>query len=122
MKCPYNQVLAVLAWDPESRNSDSRLICVLWKAYTPHLVAKIDNSDGVKLEDIIYKLPKFSSVERARRVIQNDLALYPPTDHKIAKKRRIKEEHYREAMRHNVSYADAKKILEIYLKSDKKTI
>jgi len=76
----------------------------------------------VKLEDIIYNLPKFSSVERARRVIQNDLALYPPTNPNVAKKRRIKEEYYREAMKHDVSYADAKKILEIYLKNDKKTV
>lgn len=109
------QVLAVLSADPESRNSDSRLICTLWKSYNPNQVANFGQGDMVKLEDIIYKLPKFSSVERARRIIQNDLALYPPTDPKIAKKRRIKEEHYREAMRHNVSYADAKKILEIYL-------
>jgi len=116
------QVLAVLSADPESRNSDSRLICTLWKSYNPDQVANFGQGDTVKLEDIIYKLPKFSSVERARRVIQNDLALYPPTDPKIAKKRRIKEEHYREALRHNVSYADAKKILEIYLKNDKKTI
>lgn len=122
MKGPYNQVLAVLSADQESRNSDSRLICTLWKSYNPDQVANFGQGDTVKLEDIIYKLPKFSSVERARRVIQNDLALYPPTDPKIAKKRRIKEEHYREALRHNVSYAGAKKILEIYLKNDKKTI
>lgn len=122
MKGPYNQVLAVLSADQESRNSDSRLICTLWKSYNPNQVVNFGQGDMVKLEDIIYKLPKFSSVERARRIIQNDLALYPPTDPKIAKKRRIKEEHYREALRHNISYADAKKILEIYLKNDKKTI
>lgn len=113
------QVLAVLSADPESRNSDSRLICVLWNTYYPSKTVKTDRGDAVTFEDIIYTLPKFSSVERARRVIQNDLALYPPTDPMVAKKRRIKEEHYREAMRHNVSYADARKILEIYLKGDK---
>jgi hypothetical protein len=53
MKGPYVQVLAVLSADPESRNSDSRLICVLWNTYYPSRTLKTDRGDAVTFEDII---------------------------------------------------------------------
>jgi len=120
MRTYYNEVLFTLANDPESRNDDSRLICVLWNHYYPSKTLKTDQGDGVLFRDIVRSLPKFSSVERARRVIQNNLALFPPTDKKIAKKRKLNEELWRESLTRNVSYADAQKILDIYLKRNKK--
>jgi hypothetical protein len=116
VKTYFDEVLYVLACDEESRNDDSRLICVLWNFYYPSKTLKTPQGDAVLMKDILTTLPKFSSVERARRLIQNTLALYPPTKKSIAKKRRLKEELWRESLTRKVSHSDAKKILDIYLK------
>lgn len=117
IKTYYKEVLHTLACDPQSRNDDSRLIIVLWNHYYPTKTLKTPQGDGVLYRDILLNLPKFHTIERARRLIQNDLGLFPPTTLKIAKHRHWKEEEWREQMKHEVSHADAQKMLKIYLKT-----
>lgn len=78
---------------------------------------KVENM--VSLKDIINVLPKMDTISRARRIIQNTLGLYPPTSLAVAKGRKMKEEDWREAMRIEVTPAEAKKMLDILLKNKK---
>jgi len=121
-----HQVLHILAEDPLSRDDDSRLSCVLWKTFYPQCVKKVTtekpveyHQEGVSLYDILNVLPKMDTISRARRIIQNTLGLYPPTSLAVAKGRKMKEEDWREAMRIEVTPAEAKKMLDILLKNKK---
>jgi hypothetical protein len=110
-----HQVLHILAEDPLSRDDDSRLSCVLWKTFYPNLC----ENDKVSFQAIVNDLPKMDTISRARRIIQNTLGLYPPTSLNVAKGRKMKEEEWREAMRIEVTPAEAKKMLDILLKNKK---
>lgn len=67
-------------------------------------------------------LPAVDSITRVRRILQNTLGIYPPTLLSVAKGRKMKEEFWRESMRVEVSYTDAKKMLDILLKNKIKVI
>jgi len=116
VKSYYKEVLNTLANIRESRDDDRFLTVCIWKNYNASNVANIDGRDYVSLKDIVQTLPHSDSIERARRVIQNDLGLYPPTTWKIASKRRMARDIWEDEHRHSISQADAQKMLDIYLK------
>lgn len=95
LKTLEDKVLATLAYDKQSRNSDIRLTQVLWyKFYREHL-SVIDGQWYVKL-DSMYELPREDNIKRVRAKIQNVQHKYLPTDPEVARKRGWKEEEWRE--------------------------
>lgn len=119
IKTYYDEVLTILANIPQARDDDRYLTVCLWKQFTPHHVSNFDNRDYVSMKAIVENLPHSDSIERARRVIQNDLGIYPPTTLRIAKKRRMREEDWREERRHKITHQEAQEMLNIYLKKTK---
>lgn len=112
-----SQVLHILEQDKESRNDDNRLVCVLWNTFHPEKV-----KDGmVALKDIIQELPKAETIGRARRMIQNDLGLYVPTSQAVAKGRKMAQDEWEEAMRHDFTPSQAKAILQIFMEAKGKS-
>ena len=81
-------VEAVMKRHPETRNSDYLLLYWCWVQAKPSF-------KKVFTEEEFCQLPHFESVRRLRARIQNVENLLLPTDPKVAKKRRIREEEFR---------------------------
>lgn len=95
LKTLEHKVLATLASDKQSRNSDIRLTqAIWWRYYREHLTV-VDNKWYVKLESM-YELPREDNIKRVRARIQNVDRKYLPTDIEVAKKRGWKEQEWRE--------------------------
>ena len=114
----HHQVLHILAEDPESRNDDNRLVCVLWKTYHPEMCVE----DKVSMKDIVLNLPKAETIGRSRRIIQNTLGLFVPTKESVAKGRKMAQAEWEEAMRHTFNATQAKAILDVFLEAKGKTV
>lgn len=99
LKTLKGQVELILASDEASRNSDITLTIGVWKRFYPEKVRLMDGGvvEYVALQDL-FDLPHESEIGRVRRVFQNDLYQYVPTDEAVAKARRINEEKWREAL------------------------
>lgn len=113
----HHQVLHILAEDPESRNDDNRLVCVLWKTYHPEMCVE----DKVSMKDIVLNLPKAETIGRSRRMIQNTLGIFVPTSKTVAQGRKMAQGDWEEAMRHNFNGTQAKAILDVFLEAKGKT-
>lgn len=92
----YKQKVEKILEDHESaRNSDGTMIAYYINTYHKNLVTQdTDGEPAVSLRHL-KDLPPVESLTRARRIIQNDDQKYPPTDPKVVKARKIKEENYR---------------------------
>lgn len=88
------QVRTVLQKDERSRNSDIRLMQILWYFYYRDKLVEIDGKWFVALETL-YDLPREDNIKRIRAKIQNEERLYLPTDPAIAKKRGWLEDEWR---------------------------
>jgi len=94
-------VVKVLEKDEESRNNDNRLV---FKVLTYFLDEAERPQQFVKKSDIqlllslrnIHTLPAFSTIIRARAMIQNKLNMYLPTSKEIRQRRRISEDQWHE--------------------------
>ena len=86
-------VLSELEKDEESRNNDNRLVYrVLLRALDDK-----DKSEVLRLSPRnIHRLPAFSTIIRARAVIQNRLGKYLPTSKEVRQRRRISEDQWHE--------------------------
>ena len=83
---------------PQARNSDIYLTLAIWTVYyKDRLVYDENNKPMVRLEDL-YDLPREDNVKRVRATIQNDDKKYPPTSLAVAKKRKWKEQEWRDAL------------------------
>ena len=82
----YNMVMDVLRKDPRARDDDKWLILKVMSKLT-----KI----YIPFEDLD-KIPAFETITRVRRKIQNDEKKYLPTSESVRKKRRIREQDFRE--------------------------
>ena len=90
-----DQVEITLKDYPESRNSDVTLTIALWKKfYSAHIKVTSTNEHGILLKSL-YTLPSQDNVKRCRAMIQNDEHRLLPTDSRVRKTRRIKEEEWR---------------------------
>jgi len=97
LKDVKNKVYFVLRDHEKARNNDGTLIAhLLNKHYTRFIRKDADGEKVVRLKDFQH-FPSFESIRRARQIIQNDDNEFLPTDPKVAKARRIKEEDYRNA-------------------------
>jgi len=85
-----SQVEAVLADEPETRNSDIGLLIAIWRKFY-----------GIKMAvnvSQLYELPREDNVKRIRAKFQNEEGKYLPTELKIALKRGILEDKWRAFM------------------------
>ncbi len=84
------QIRAVLELDTASRNSDIRLMQVIWYKFYNHLLFKsFDGEQSIRIKDL-YNLPREDYISRIRRKIQNDEHLYVPTSREVAEQRGFK--------------------------------
>lgn len=81
-----SQVLAVLEKDEQSRNSDIRLMQVLWYTYYRNHITEIHGKWYVEMGSLKV-LPREDNIKRVRAKIQNVKHLFLPTDPKVAEKR-----------------------------------
>jgi hypothetical protein len=99
-----DQVEVILKDYPASRDSDITLTIALWKKfYSAHIKTTQDGSFGILLQSL-YALPSQESVKRLRALIQNDEHRLLPTDSRVRKQRRIKEEEWRMWVNQNNEY------------------
>jgi hypothetical protein len=72
---------------PDTRNSDIRLMGMLWLHYYPEKIKQSHQGRHyVAIEDL-YELPREDNIKRVRAHIQNDLKQLVPTSAEVAKKR-----------------------------------
>lgn len=80
-------VMQLLKLDVRCRNSDK------WLSYRVYQEIARANGSNVFIPFALFdKLPSFETIARVRRKIQNDRALFLPTDRLVLEKRKIKEE------------------------------
>ena len=88
------QVENILSEFPKTRDSDITLMIHLWNKYYPAHIKNTTGGQGIFLSSLYY-LPTQEAIKRLRAVVQNDEHKYLPTDPKVRKQRRIKEEEFR---------------------------
>lgn len=97
LKTYKHRVREILKKSKTARNSDAILYARYIHRFYPHLVTTDKNGRPAVLLEDFKKLPGAENVRRLRQVIQNDNGEYMPTDKKVIKMRRIKEENWRNA-------------------------
>ena len=85
------RVVWLMKWDDHNRNCDTCLIFSYWNRFSPVMTRILFSVESER-----HKLTAIESITRARRIIQNTLELWPPTDPDVIKKRRIREEAIKE--------------------------
>jgi hypothetical protein len=114
----------MLAESPEARNDDMYLIIKCWLHLHPERFFEVGGEKDRRKAVVLRNLLEFESTEtirRSRQIIQNDLGLYPPTNLKVAKARRMKEEDWREYLSKDFSYEQSRAILRIYTEVKQKS-
>lgn len=96
MSTMLQKVKICLCDHPETRNDDRLLTFSVWKLCGYDVEAKEGLICFNLTVDDFFKLPRPESISRARRIVQNELLLYPPTNEEILKKRGIKREELKE--------------------------
>lgn len=81
-----SQVLKVLEKDEASRNSDIRLMQVLWYTYYREHITEINGKYFIEIGSL-KTLPREDNIKRVRAKIQNVQKKFPPTDPAVAIKR-----------------------------------
>ena len=94
LKTLKSQVEYVLDQDPESRNSDIRLMHKIWQKFYPKMLVQFQGKIYICFENM-YDVPREDNIKRIRAKFQNELGKYPPTRLEIALKRGIKEDQWR---------------------------
>lgn len=90
-----DQVEIILQDQPKTRDSDITLMIELWKKfYKAHIKVASNGEFGIYLSSL-YTLPREDNIKRVRALIQNEEHRLLPTDSKVRKQRRIKDEEWR---------------------------
>lgn len=84
------EISRILLRCPEARNSDLLLIWIYFKENLGLNMPPLGSTDLELIEG------KMETIRRMRQHIQNDLRRFPPTKPEIMRRRRQKEEDYRE--------------------------
>lgn len=89
------KVLYCLSKDLESRNSDIRLMKMVWWEYhNSKLFQNLEGDTCVRLKDLD-DLPREDHIKRIRAKIQNEEYRYLPTRLEVVKARKINEDKWR---------------------------
>lgn len=93
----YKQKVQKILEDHESaRNNDGTMIAYFIQKYCSHLIVEVDGVVMLPLKNF-KNLPPLENLRRSRAIIQNDNQILRPTDPRVSKARRIKEENFRNA-------------------------
>lgn len=96
-----DQVEIILNDFPPTRDNDITLMIALWKKfYSAHIKVTSTNESGIYLKSL-YTLPTQDNIKRIRALLQNDEHRFLPTDSRVRRKRRIKEEEWRNYIKNN---------------------
>jgi len=81
---------------PEARNNDTLLMFLYYKEYCPMGQRKLQDALDIVYSnwDLLQSVAEGESITRARRVVQNDRGMYPPTEN-VSKKRKLTTEEHR---------------------------
>ena len=90
-----NQIYHCLEKYPDTRNSDILLMTTIWQEFYSEYI----DDRKIKL-DALFVLPREDSVKRMRAMLTKK-NLFLPTNLEVAKKRKIKEEVWRESLGFN---------------------
>ena len=95
LKGRAKKVYAVMSLYEQARNNDWSLMAFYINKYYGGLVnLDVDGDKVIKLKDL-KNLPSWQSIRLARQIIQNEKGLLLPTDEKVRKLRKIKEQDIR---------------------------
>lgn len=115
----------VLARDPKSRNSDQRLVVMVWATLHPHRIFTAPDGNGTptqcfSLKDMAESFEHFESIRRVRQTLTNDLGLYPAS--KTVKNGRRKNQQIMEDWKKNqFTPQQTKAIVTMYTNCPKKS-
>lgn len=104
LKGRAHKVFKIMAEYPQARNNDWTLMAHYIHIYYFRLLQKDQDGDLVIKLKHLKELPSWQSIRLARQIIQNEKGLLLPTDPKVLKIRKIKEENIR-----NAEWREAKK-------------
>lgn len=114
----------ILASDPKSRNSDQRLVIMVWGTLHPHRIFTVPDGNGAptqcfSLKDMSENFEHFESIRRVRQVLQNDLGLFP-SDETVKNGRRKNQQIMTDWKRNNFTPQQTKLIVTAYTNCKKK--
>ena len=101
IKTLRDMILVVLDDEPDTRNSDVRLMTRIWERFFGAYMLLVGGHKAVWIDDL-FKLPREDQVKRIRARIQNVERMYPPTAWKIAEKRGWLVDVWKRAMGYHV--------------------
>tara|TARA_R110000824_G_scaffold247869_1_gene436942 strand:- start:12616 stop:12957 length:342 start_codon:yes stop_codon:yes gene_type:complete len=86
-------VQSILRSYPEARNNDTLIMFLYYREYCPMGQRKLQDALDVVYGhwDLLQGVAEGESITRARRVVQNELGMYPPTEN-VSKKRKLATE------------------------------
>lgn len=90
------KVYEILRDSEAARNNDGVLMAHYINIYHPNLVKLDEEGDKVIKLKSLRLLPPLENIRRVRQIIQNVNNDFLPTDAKVRKNRRIKEENWRQ--------------------------
>lgn len=91
-----DQVEQILRDVPATRDSDIRLTLNIWKKFYPDSITLIDGQYFIRAKDL-YDIPREDTVKRLRAKL-NEEDKYLSTNPEIMRKRRQKEQEWREEL------------------------
>lgn len=94
-----DKILKCLEQDEQSRNSDIRLMQMVWYSFHREKIFKAEDGRASVALESFYELPREDAIKRHRAIIQNVEGKFLPTDKEVAKQRKIREEVWLEYVR-----------------------
>lgn len=91
------KVYRVMSEHEQARNNDWTLMAHYINTYYTTLTAVDQDGDLVIKLKNLKKLPSWQTIRLARQIIQNEKGLLIPTDPKVVKLRKIKEQNIKDA-------------------------
>lgn len=95
------KVLRTLEQDEQSRNSDIRLMQMIWFTYYRNFLFKNELQNWCIRIANLYELPREDNIKRIRAKIQNVDKKFLPTSQEVRKQRKINEEDWRKHLNYN---------------------
>jgi hypothetical protein len=107
IKNKRDKIRKLLALYPELRNCDIKLTIKFWQEYQPARITTSEKTGKQYVElDQLFFLEREDNIKRIRAKIQSPKSeggeeLYPPTDIKVAEKRKMNMDKWHQAMAFN---------------------
>lgn len=96
----------ILEVEPDTRDSDVRLMIAVWKKYYPEKIHIGLNGRVMVWVADLYHLPREDRIKRVRALVQNVDKKFPPTTWEVAEFRGWAEDEWKLAMGYHVENPD----------------